>query len=431
MTKNLLVALLTLTSGAALAQTAETPPAAPPQASTPAETAPAQPATEPVPESPAAPSVEDRLTVAEGKVAALEEQNIETKNDLSALKKLKLSGYVQARYTAQQSLDETGAGGFNRFSVRRGRLKGTYTGDLAQFVLQLDVVPTGVALRDAEATLFIPGTKQNMSVTVGQFKWPFGYEGPLSSSDREFPERTAVVRAFLPGERDRGAKFSGKFLQGLLRVTAGIFDGNGTSNTGFIGTDNDKEKDIIGRVGFDKKWIAGGVSGWYGNTLGKRTFGPNPDEGRKAYSRNRMGADLQLYLDLLPVGGTALKGEYIAGSTYQRGGAEQFGVAAHGWWAMVVQNIGLSNQLAIRYDSFDPQNGRAATEITTGSGAEQVSKLDPNNPINTLGFAAIHHFGENLKLTASYELPMTATAEGGTAKDPKDNLFTVQFQARF
>jgi hypothetical protein len=419
-TKNLLIALLTLTSGAALAQTAETQPAASTQA--PAKTAPAQPTTEPAAESPAAPSVEDRLTTAEGKVAALEEQNIETKNDLSALKKLKLSSYVQARYTAQQSLDETGAGGFNRFSVRRGRIKATYTGDLAQFMLQIDAVPSGVALRDAEATLFIPGTQQNLSVSIGQFKWPFGFEGPQSSSDREFPERTSVVRAFLPGERDRGVRFSGKFL-GLLRVSAGIFDGNGTNNTGFIGTDNDKEKDLIGRVGFDKKWIAGGVSGWFGNTLGKRTTGPNPDEGRKAYSRNRMGADLQLYLDLLPVGGTALKGEYITGSTYQRGGVEQFGVAAHGWWAMAVQNIGLSNQVAIRYDSFDPQNSSEASESD--------GKLGANNPINTLGLTAIHHLSENLKVSATYELPITATAGSSTVEDPKDNVFTVQFQARF
>jgi hypothetical protein len=409
-TKNLLVALLTLASGAALAQTAEPQPAP----TTTSETAPT--------ESPAAPSVEDRLTTAEGKVAALEEQNIETKNDLSVLKKIKFSGYVQGRYQAQESLDETGAGGFNRFTVRRSRLKATYTADLAQVVVQIDASPSGVALRDAEATLFIPGTQQNLSLTLGQFKWPFGYEGPVSSSDREFPERSLVVRSFLPNERDRGVKFSGKFL-GLLRVSAGIFDGNGINNTGFVGTDNDKEKDLIGRIGFDKKWIAGGVSGWYGNTLGRRTTGATPDEFRTAYTRSRVGADLQLYLDLLPVGGTALKGEYIAGSTYQRGNVEQLGVPAHGWWAMLVQNVGLSNQLAIRYDTFDPQHGSEASE----SGG----RLGANNPVSTLGFAAIHHFGEHLKVTAAYELSTTATAEGGTAEDPKDNLFTLQIQARF
>lgn len=419
MTKNLLAAVLALASGAVLAQTAETQPAVSEQA----ETAPAQPATEPAPEAPAAPSIEDRLTTAEGKVAAIEEQNIETKNDLEVLKKLRLSGYVQARYLAQQSLDETGAGGFNRFTVRRSRLKGTYTSELAQFSLQIDASPSGVGLRDAEATLFIPGTKQNLSLTLGQFKWPFGYEGPQSSSDREFPERTLMLRAFMPNERDRGLRFEGRFLDSLLNVSAGIFDGNGIANTGFIGTDNDKEKDLIGRVGFDMKWIAGGVSGWYGNTLGQRTTGPNPDTGRKAYSRNRMGADLQLYLDLLPVGGTALKGEYMAGSTYQRGGVEQLGIAAHGWWALIVQNLGLTNQVAVRYDFFDAQNASDASESEGTLGA--------NNPIHTLGIAAIHHFGEALEVTAAYEIPMTATVDGGTAEDPHDNLFTLQLQARF
>lgn len=398
MTKNLLVALLTLTSSAALAQAAGAQPApgTPPAAES--APAPSTEATPPQTEAPAAPSMDDRLTTAEGK----------------------LTGYVQARYQAQQALDETGAGGFNRFTVRRGRLKATYTGDLTQYVLQIDAVPTGVSLKDAEATLFIPGTRQTMALTIGQMKWPFGYEAIQSSSEREFPERTRVVRAFQAGERDRGVRFASKF--GTLRLAAGVFDGNGTDNTGFIGTDNDKEKDLIGRVGFDMKWISGGVSGWYGHTLGKRT-GANPDAFRTAYPRTRLGADVQLYLDLLPVGGTALKAEYITGTTYQRSGVEQLGIPASGWWAMVVQNLGLSNAVAIRYDSFDPENGREATESN--------GRLGSTNAIGTLGVTAMHYFGGNLKVSATYELPMTATAEGGTAEDPKDNLFTLQFQARF
>ena len=403
MTKNLLVALLTLASSTVLGQTAEPPPA-----------------TGTPPPAGSAPSAEDRLTTAEGKLTALEEQYAETRSDVSALKNLKLSGYVQARYQAQQALDETGAGGFSRFAVRRGRLKATYTSDLMQYVLQIDVVPTGVSLKDAEATLFIPGTKKAMALTLGQIKWPFGYEGPRSSSEREFPERSSVVRAFLSGERDRGARFTGKF--GMLRLAAGVFDGNGTDNTGFIGRDNDKEKDLIGRLGFDKKWISGGISGWYGNTLGRRA-GTNPDAFRRAYARTRLGADIQLYLDLLPVGGTALKAEYITGTTYKRSGVEQLGVPASGWWAMLVQNLGLSDAVAIRYDYFDPENGREA--------AETNSAVDSTNAIGTLGFTAMHYFGEKLKVSATYELPMTATAAGGSAEDPRDNLFTLQFQARF
>lgn len=423
MTKNLLVALLTLTSSAVLAQTAEPQPATstPPPAES--ASAPSTESTEPPaaqPETASTPSADERLTTAEGKLAALEEQNIETKSDLSALKKLKFSGYVQARYEARQNLDETGAGGLNRFLVRRGRLKATYTGDVAAYMLQIDAVTSGVSLKDAEATLFIPGSQQRLSLTMGQTKWPFGYEGPQSSSEREFPERSLVVRSFLPGERDLGAKFNGKF--GVLRLNAGIFNGNGTANTNFIGTDNDKEKDVVGRVGFDLKWLSGGVSGWRGLTLGKRT-GVNPDTTRTAYVRSRLGADVQAYLDLLPVGGTAVKAEYITGKTYQRSGNEQFGVPASGWWLLLVQNIGLSDAVAIRYDFFDYENGHEASETDDTLGA--------NNAVGTLGLQAMHYFGENLRVSATYELPMTAAAAGGTVEDPNDNLFTLQFMARF
>ncbi|MCP3101468.1 OprO/OprP family phosphate-selective porin [Myxococcus sp. K15C18031901] len=367
-------------------------------------------------------ALDERMTTAEGKVAALEEQNVETKNDLSALKKLKISGYVQARYQDQESLDATGAGGFSRFSVRRGRIKTTYTTDWAQLMLQIDAVPTtGVTVRDAEATLYIPGTHQQMSLTLGQMKWPFGYEAVQSSSDREMPERTRVVRAFLPDERDRGIKFAGTFLEGKFNFSAGLFDGNGIFNQGFIGTDNDKEKDFIGRAGFDLGWLSGGVSGWYGHSIAK---GPN-DAYRKAYERDRVALDAQMYLDVLPLGGTALKGEYITGKTYAKSSGdtkvEQLGVPASGWYALLVQNVGLSDAVAVRYDFFDPENGR--------KNSANDGKPHGNNSVGTLGVALLHYFGENMKVTAAYEMPMTGAPDG--AKDPHDNLFTLQMQAKY
>ncbi|MCY1021812.1 porin [Pyxidicoccus sp. MSG2] len=414
--RNLLVALLTLTSSAALAQAAEPQPgtadATPPATETPATA-----------EAPAEPTVDERMTTTEGKVSSLEEQNIETKNDLSALKKLKISGYVQARYQYQEPLDDTGTGGFSRFGVRRGRLKTTYTTDWAQMMLQIDAVPdTGVTVRDAEATLYIPGTKQQMALTLGQMKWPFGYEAVQSSSDREIPERSRVIRAFLPDERDRGAKFSSRFYKGLLNVAVGAFDGNGIFNQGFIGTDNDKEKDVIGRAGFDMKWLSGGVSGWYGHTLGRKPT----DTYRVAYDRNRIGLDAQMYLDVLPFGGTAIKGEYINGTTYSKSSGstkvDQLGVPASGWYGLVVQNVGLTDAVAVRYDYFDPENGRPNLETPE-------HKPGPNNSVGTLAVALLHYFSENLKATVAYELPMTAAP--GTAEDPHDNLLTLQLQARY
>jgi hypothetical protein len=402
--RNLFAALLILSPGAVLAQ----------------EAAPAPAASEAAPET-TAPSTDERITTTEGKVSSIEEQLAEIKSALSPLTKLKFSGYVQARYQWEETRED-GTGGLSRFTIRRSRLKATYTADLAQFMLQIDASPTAVALRDAEATLFIPGTKQNMALTLGQVKWPFGYESVQSSSEREFPERTRVVRAFLPDERDRGVRFSAKY--GALRLSGGLFDGNGISFPGSVGVDNDKEKDFIGRAGFDLKWISGGISGWYGLSLGRRST----DAFRHAYERSRIGADVQVYLDFLPFGATALKGEYIQGKTYIGGSGDRrtelLDRPASGWYALLVQNLGVSNALAIRYDYFDPANGTPAAAAGPGS-----SLPADTNATGTLGATALHYFGEHLKVSLTYEVPLTETVEG--VKDPRDNLLTVQFQARY
>lgn len=393
---------------AALGAQAQTPQASPPDSEAPASTG---------------PTSEERIDTLSGRLDSLEEQYAETKTSVLSLQRLKLSGYVQGRFQVAENtgsgLDPRGAPRVkDGFSVRRGRLKATYTADIAQLVLQIDATPRGVSLKDAEVHLISPWKGPKLDLVVGQTKWPFGYEVLQSSSEREFPERTRVVRAFAPGERDRGAKLQLK--HGLLRATLGVFDGNGTDNRSFIGVDNDTEKDLVGRVGVDLGWLAGGVSGWAGKTF--RT-GDASGPGR-FFARNRIGADAQLYLDLLPIGGTAVKGEFIAGTTYQRDGVEQFGQTGMGWYGLVVQNVGLYNEVGIRYDHFDGFTG-------TANVADPADPTKPasTNSVGTLGFVVAHHFGEHLKLTAAYEIPMTAT--GDQATDPDDNLFTLQFQAKF
>ena len=77
----------------------------------------------------------------------------------------------------------------DRFSVRRGRLKATYAGENAEYMLQIDATGDGVVLKDAEATFVDTWTPFNFRLTAGQFKVPFGYEVLQSSADREMPER--------------------------------------------------------------------------------------------------------------------------------------------------------------------------------------------------------------------------------------------------
>jgi hypothetical protein len=370
--------------------------------------------------------LEDKVGFLQGKLEALEEQYAESKNDILTFKKLKFSGYIQARYTfLDAAIPES------KFFVRRGRIKAEYQGSIARYMLQVDATGEGVSLKDAEASLTEPWSgKKLLTLTAGQTKVPFGYEVNQSSSEREFPERTGVVRAFINGERDRGVKLA--FSYKFVRATLGLFDGNGIANTagfngkdsaGFLGKDNDTAKDFIGRVGVDFKWLALGVSGWKGTT--KRWADDSKAVDMARFDRTRIGVDAQAYLDLLPLGGTAIKAELISGTTYQSSGGEVFGRTGLGWYALIVQNIFEHEQLAVRYDYWDPATG-TSTKVDSKDPAKPAS----TNPVQTLGLIATHYFDEVFKISAVYELPMTLTT-GTTDVAPRRNLFTLQFMGKF
>ncbi|HET6921519.1 MAG TPA: porin, partial [Anaeromyxobacteraceae bacterium] len=51
------------------------------------------------------------------------------------------------------------------------------------------------------------------------------------------------------------------------------------------------------------------------------------------------------------------------------------------------------------------------------------------NQVDTFGFGALWHPDGNFKVAAIYEIPTTKVPASG--KDPADNLFTLQAQAKF
>ncbi len=124
--------------------------------------------------------------------------------DVSKLKKIKLSGYVQARY--QDNQNDTNSS----FFVRRARLKAEGSvGKATKVVLQIDAggndKNSSVTLKDAYMEYFLHGIQEvQPKVTMGQFKWPFGYEVVQSSGDREAPERSDVYTRAVPGEGTKG-----------------------------------------------------------------------------------------------------------------------------------------------------------------------------------------------------------------------------------
>ncbi|MBI5726751.1 MAG: hypothetical protein HY965_02790, partial [Ignavibacteriales bacterium] len=125
----------------------------------------------------------EKLTEVKGQVEGMNETVLEMKSTLDALKKIKISGYIQSQFVNVNS-DAT-VGGFsggnfdknyhNRFQVRRGRVKFLYDNDLTQYVVQLDAIPTGVTIKDAYITSREPWLRM-FALTAGVFDRPFGFE---------------------------------------------------------------------------------------------------------------------------------------------------------------------------------------------------------------------------------------------------------------
>lgn len=373
--------------------------------------------------------------VLEGKVEAAEATLAELKGDVDKLKRLKLSGYLQARWAFKDvglpdsappnayNTSPAEAISQNGFFIRRGRLKAAYDASTSQYVLQIDVVPSGVTIKEGYATIKLP---KGWAIDAGLQLFPFGYEVfSRSSSDLDTLERSAVTRAFLAGEYDLGVAVKGK--AGPVSLKVGVFNGNGI-DAGTKGLDNDQLKDVIGRATVDLGIVTAGLSGWYGKTIDWSRA-----DDRK-FDRYRAAADVQVFLDLLPIGGTAVKGEYLWGRTTIGSGAGGAGgnlppstsdapvPTGSGWYAIVTQNVGARNQVAVRYEQFRRNHTLA------GGTTESTGNVKVNEELQV----AVHTFlGDSLKISAAWFHPMFGDTVGPAPGDPKADQYLAQVQAKF
>lgn len=328
---------------------------------------------------------------------------IELKNVVDALNKLKVTGYLQAQYVDDESsLDELGgtSGTRNRdmFSVRRARVKFTYQfSQTSRFVLQPDITSSGVTLKDGYLELTEPWTTWKNTLTAGQFNWPFGYEIMYSSSSREMPERSRVVRTLFPGERDRGVMLSGTGLQEKFTYRVAIVNGTGTARS----DDLNEGKDIVGRVGYSLGALDLGASVYRGTDLVATATNARGVE----FDKDRQGVDFQW---VTPLPGLLVRGEYITGKQAPASGStrtESFDV--DGWYFYAIQNIGTRHQFAVRADEYDPNTDA------------------DNDAVLTLGGSYIFHWDAHSKVMLAYEQPKNER------NDPADNVLTVRYQFSF
>jgi phosphate-selective porin len=400
------------------------------------------------------------------------------KADHEVLKRLRISGYIQAQW---QLADTNGihtfeGGNFpkysdNRFMVRRGRLKFTYDGQYSQFVIQIDATEKGVTLKDAYLSLRDPWLEM-FTLTGGVFDRPFGFEISYSSSLRESPERSRIMQTLFPGERDLGAKLTiqpNKLSRfNFIKLDLGLIGGNGPT------PDNDSRKDFLGhltinRTTSNEKFKYGlGVSYYYGGyfqeTPDVYDMETLSDGSTKAFvvdssasnvgeysKRIYYGADAQFSVDWLP-GITTLRGEYIWGN--QPGPAianispigrnlaglvltDTYNRPFQGGYVYFIQNIGASrHSLLVKYDWFDPNTevkGEDMQSTVTVDGQEIETNFNPADIMyTTWGFGYNLRVTSNVKLTAYYALVKNeSTGLKGYTQDLKDNVLTLRLQFKF
>ncbi|MHC1706387.1 MAG: hypothetical protein AB9842_02570 [Bacteroidales bacterium] len=366
-------------------------------------------------------TLSEKIDELKDRLNGIEERVMVNESDLSKLNKIKFSGYMQAQY---ENYSNKLTYPDNSIFLRRARLKTTYqAADGVNFVLQSDFLPSGFSLKDAYVQLNDRWTK-TLSLTVGLFNRP-NYEVEYSSSQREVPERSRVIRALYPGERALGAKIEYTPLNIPVKVQLALLNGNdylsftGTANN--VNKDYDNFKDLMARATYSIK-----LGNFGGLDLGAHTYMGSVRavvdttinskyEVEKTYAlgdpikRSWVGAEFQLFMDIL--GGMSIKGEYLTGknampgytsktTTVSQGSPALSGDSLtlfttttnsttfqpnyqnkfQGYYIYLLKNIGNKHQFALRYDFYDPNTDLSGDEV----GKTKYDKSFSNSTTNTL-----------------------------------------------
>lgn len=298
-----------------------------------------------------------------------------TRADVSKLKKISVSGYVQARYNVFESHPDKNEEVPDSFSIRRARLKVTgKPTDRASVTVQFDGGQgsradggPSVTTKDAFIEYYFKGDTSTglagsvsaqpiVAMAMGQMKWPFGYEVVQSSSARETPERSLIAQRLFQGERDRGFQVALPLGSKLLwRI--GAFNGVETKYK-----DINDNKDLVSSIRGDLGNMTFGVSGYFG----KGILGLDAAKSPVLYKLNqdrktRYGADFQYYLHNL-----SLKAEYFSGKGVDGLDdtktlvPEALSEKISGGYAQLAYNVTRADTLVAKWEtmSLDPANAK-------------------------------------------------------------------------
>ena len=369
-------------------------------------------------------TLQETITTMDGRLNSLDERVALNESDLGKLTKIKVSGYIQAQYLNYQDGLLKSNDANNTFLVRRARIKISYEAtDGLKFVLQPDFATGNLSLKDAYAVASLRKLR-SLALWAGQFNRP-NYEVEYSSSQREVMERSRVILALYPGEREVGAKLEFTPVSIPLKLQMALLNGNFTKDQL---NDVDSKKDLMARATYSLKFPGAGVGidfgahVYYGGLMAKNKYILDYENVLDSTSGNNGsymdkkwgGAEMQAYFDIL--GGVALKGEYLAGKNAFAGDSKsnpnktkQFS----GYYVYLIKNIGTKNQLVGRYDYFDPN-----TKLSGDAAGKDIY-------YKTLVVAWQFYLNENIRLSAQYAMPQNET-NTSNPEDIADNVFHAQ-----
>lgn len=449
-------------------------------------------------------SLKEEVVALKGDLDGQKEAFTDTKNTVDKLAKFKISGYTQFQYryamdTVANSLFPIGdfaggninsAAGSNNvngiFQIRRGRLKVSYKEALSSSQAELEILPSGVTLKDLEFAVIDPWTK-SIGGRVGVMDRPFGYEVGYSSSNLEIAERSRVVQTLFPGEKDMGAQIfweaddnAPELLQHVT-LNTGLYSGFGGTSVNWA-----DKKDFIGRLGLKFPMqdaglnVDGGFSYYQGNvrntatdssyTLVNKAWTLNTTSKWNSeahdFKRQYMGFDLQAMYDVPYVGGLTLRGEYISGkqpgtassSISPSAGPIGLGTATFtnptpanvptyernfaGFYGQATLNVGSMVQLAYRFDQYDPNTDVKEKDFVAGA---KLKTSDLAYTTNSLGLSVF--LNANTKVAFYYDIVANekvaadvkdaagkvtaASVNSQFTRDLPDNVMNIRLQYKF
>jgi hypothetical protein len=434
--------ILTLSAGFLLAPlraaAQQTPGASPPSAAeqapettVPARVAPAEPppsaAAAPSTRAPAklppsaagAPSTSAPATLppSAAETALLERRVEAVEKRLDLLAPLKITGFVQAQYTrndtSNDSVDSNGKPvNKNMFDVRRARLRATYTLGFAEAVVNLDAIPTGVTVKEAETSATIAWARGfTTKLTAGLFYTPWGYETQESDSVLGFVERSTFTNRLFPGQRELGLRAWSELFDQRLVFQVALANGTTLNDAVFPALDPNNAKDVVGRLGVRLGGLRVGISGLAGTGYlpaladDPKTTDVNEAHGLRNFARRAAGFDVVFTQALPVIGELALYAEGVLAHDLDRSRLQDYPKVA------TVTNDGVksasnglvhSNQAAGYVGLLQHFTQWAAAGVR-GEVFDPSTKLDKNS-IYGLLFVAHVYPHPAMRLTAGYQI---------------------------